>query len=126
MEPVAGITFFYYSDLAVAAAFYRDVLGLRLARDQGWCKILALAPSAYVGLVDETRGSLRVAADKPVMLTLVVEEGEVDAWHRRMAAAKVDGLTAPKLSEEIGVYGFFATDPEGYRLEVQSFREPLR
>ncbi|MDP2871475.1 MAG: VOC family protein [Bacillota bacterium] len=121
----AGITFFYYRDLAAAHAFYRDVMGLRLVRDQGWAKILALSPSAYVGLVDETRGSLRAAADKPVMLTFVVEDDQVDVWHARLAAAGVAGLIAPKLHEGIGVYGFLATDPEGYRLEVQSFREPL-
>jgi len=121
----AAITFFYYRDLAAAQGFYQDVLGLPLARDQGWAKILRLSPSAYVGLVDETRGSLRAAASKPVMLTLVVGEDQVDAWHARLAAAKVEGLTEPKLHEETGVYGFFARDPEGYWLEVQSFREPL-
>jgi catechol 2,3-dioxygenase-like lactoylglutathione lyase family enzyme len=127
MQVQAGITFLYYRDLAAAAAFYQDILGLRLARDQGWCKILAMGPSSYVGLVDETRGSLRAAAAKPVMLTFVVAgEGQVDEWHRRLAAARVCGLTTPKLSTEIGVYGFFATDPEGYRLEVQAFSEPLR
>jgi lactoylglutathione lyase len=119
----AGITFLYYRDLAAAHAFYRDVLGLRLARDQGWCKIMALTPSAYVGLVDETRGSLRATADKPVMLTLVV--ANVDAWHARLAAAGVAGLTQPKLHEDIGIYGFFASDPEGYHLEIQSFLRPL-
>lgn len=119
LKALYPITFLYYKDLAQAESFYRNVLGLELARDQGWCKILAIGPAGYVGLVDETRGSLKAAADKPVLLTLVVDD--VDAWHAHLAEMGVGGLTAPKLHREIGVYGFFAEDPSGYKLEFQRF-----
>jgi putative hemolysin len=47
---------------------------------------------------------------------------DVDAWHERIAAAGTPGLTAPRLSAEYDVYGFFFRDPAGYLLEVQEFR----
>jgi predicted enzyme related to lactoylglutathione lyase len=119
MKPSYPITFLYYRDLGRAVAFYRDVLQLELARDQGWCKIFAIGSGGCVGLVDETRGSLRAASDKPVLLGFVVED--VDAWHRHLSEAGVEGLTAPTLHHGIGVYGFFAKDPEGYKLEFQRF-----
>ncbi len=113
------ITFLYYRDLAAAISFYQQTIGLPLAVDQGWCKIFAVGPAGYVGLVDETRGSLRAAADKPVLLTFVVDD--VDAWHAHLAAAGVRSLTEPRVHEDIGVHGFFAEDPGGYRLEFQRF-----
>ncbi len=119
MEILYPITFLYYRDLERAIPFYRDILGLPLAIDQGWCKIYSLSPRAMVGLVDEKRGSLNASDDKAVVLSLVVED--VDAWHRHLSAAGVADLTAPKLSREIGVYGFFCHDPEGYKIEVQAF-----
>ncbi len=113
------ITFLYYRDLAAVIPFYEETLGLRLAIDQSWCKIFAVGPAAYVGLVDEARGSLRAAADKPVLLTMVVDD--VDAWHARLTAAGVRNLTPPRVHRDIGVEGFFAEDPGGYRLEFQRF-----
>ena len=113
------ITFLYYKDLAPAVPFYADLLGLPLTVDQGWAKIFAVGPTAMVGLVDETHGSLKATPDKAVLLTLVVDD--VDAWHGKLAAAGVRNLTEPKLHKDIGVYCFFAEDPGGYKLEFQRF-----
>lgn len=115
------ITFLYYRDLEKVIPFYRDLLGLKLARDQGWCKIFAITPGAYVGLVDEQVGSLDATDDKGVLLTLVVDD--VDAWHEHLLHSdfEVESLTSPKLIEDIGVYGFFFEDPEGYMIEIQKF-----
>lgn len=119
MKVDSSIVFLYYRDLPRALAFYQDVLGLQLEVDQGWCKILRMTPTASVGLVDETRGSLKTAEDKPVMLTLVVED--VDAWYTKVKEAGADVIRPPQLMEEISVYGFFLRDPEGYTLEIQKF-----
>lgn len=113
------IFFFYYEDLERALNFYRGVLGLELAIDQGWCKILKINDSAYLGLVDEKKGSLRAVKEKGALLTLVVED--VDAWHEKLQEKGVPGLTPTFLNAEIGVYGFFFLDPEGYKIEIQKF-----
>ena len=115
---VLAITFQYYRDLPRAMAFYEDILGFELAIDQGWSKIYRIDGQAHVGLVDETRGMQNWAENKTVQLCLRVPD--VDAWHAWAAAHKVDGLTAPKDSAELGIRAFVMNDPEGYQIEVQT------
>jgi lactoylglutathione lyase len=113
------ITFLYYKDLGAVIPFYEDVLGLKLFVDQGWCKIFKINASSCVGLVDETRGSLRATPDKAVLLTLVVDD--VIAWHEHLTARGVHAVTPVKTHESIGVTAFTCKDPGGYLIEVQKF-----
>lgn len=113
------IFFFYYKDLEKAFNFYKEVLGFKLAIDQGWCKILKIMESAYLGLVDEKRGSLKSVKEKGALLTLVVDD--VEAWHDGLSNKRIPGLTPIFTNEEIGVKGFFFEDPEGYKIEIQKF-----
>jgi lactoylglutathione lyase len=116
-----SITFFYFKDLKEVVPFYEGTLGMRLAIDQGFCRIYAIQDRLCFGIVDEKRGALRVSADKPALLTLVVDD--VDAWYAYLKEHHVPGLTAPVLHEQIGVYGFFFEDPTGYKIEMQAFVE---
>jgi catechol 2,3-dioxygenase-like lactoylglutathione lyase family enzyme len=113
------ITFFYYKDLREVISFYEEMLGMRLAIDQGFCRIYAINERAGFGIVDELRGSLKASPDKPALLTLVVDD--VDAWYVYLQKRSVAGLTPPVLHREIGVYGFFFQDPAGYKIEMQCF-----
>jgi hypothetical protein len=70
----ASITFLYYNDLPSACAFYESALGLALVVDQGWCKIYAITPQSWVGLVDAEHGTHKPAADKPVILSFVTDD----------------------------------------------------
>lgn len=115
---VLAITFQYYRDLKAAQAFYEDVLGLTLAIDQGWSKIYRIDGQAHLGLVDETRGMQKWAAVKTCQFCLRVPD--VDAWHAWAAHCGVEGLTAPRDSEELGIRAFVMNDPEGYQIEVQT------
>src|SRR5262249_10767839 len=52
-QPVAQqITFLDTRDLARTADFYERILGLRLARDQGRCRIYHVSGNAYVGFCE--------------------------------------------------------------------------
>lgn len=113
-----AITFLYYKDLPGAFAFYTEVMGFVLEIDQGWSKILNIAQSAYVGLVDETRGMHRANPVKPVQICIRVPD--VDAWHAYLAGHKVSALTEPHDSQALGIRAFVLEDPEGYQIEVQS------
>jgi len=83
--------------------------------------IFALRSDRYSDFGSSTNPkiAMRWTPDKAVLLTLVVED--VDGWHARLADAGVLNLTAPRLHEQVGVYGFFAQDPGGYKLEFQRF-----
>ena len=112
------ITFLYYKNLAQAMRFYEDVLGFKVAIDQGWCKIYGVSADGYVGLVDETRGMHKAHPVKPVQICMRVPD--VDAWHAYLNGAGVDGLTQPRSSSELRIRAFVFYDPEGYQIEIQS------
>ena len=121
-EAELAITFFYYRDLAGAEAFYRDVLGLSLAIDQGWAKIMRLCGGAHVGLVDEAHGMHRSAEEKPVQLCLRVRD--VDAWYAHARAHGVANLSRLFENDALGIRAFVFDDPEGYQIEIQSATRP--
>ena len=113
-----AITFLYYRDLPRAFAFYRDVLGLPLAIDQGdLAKILRIAPGAHVGLVDEAKGMNRWQAEKCVQLCIRV--ADVQAWHAYLQEMAVDNLSRMFENEKLGIRAFVFRDPEGYQIEIQ-------
>lgn len=116
--PTLAITFLYCRDLPRAMAFYEGVLGLELAIDQGWCKIYRISGGAHIGLVDETRGMHRWAAEKPVQLCLRVPD--VAQWHGYIAALAPPGLSPLFENETLGIRAFVFEDPEGYQIEIQS------
>ena len=66
----SSVTFLYYKDLTEAESFYADVLGLEKDFDGGWVKIFKIAEGGRVGLVDETKGHLKSATDKPGMISI--------------------------------------------------------
>lgn len=113
-----AITFLYYRDLPRAFAFYRDVLGLPLAIDQGdLAKILRIAPGAHVGLVDEAKGMNRWQAEKCVQLCIRV--ADVQVWYAYLQEMAVDNLSRMFENEKLGICAFVFRDPEGYQIEIQ-------
>ena len=113
-----AITFLYYRDLPRAFAFYRDVLGLPLAIDQGdLAKILRIAPGAHVGLVDEAKGMNNWQADKCVQLCIRV--ADVQSWYDYLDEIGVDHLSQMFQNEKLGIRAFVFRDPEGYQIEIQ-------
>jgi len=114
-----AITFLYYRDLARAEAFYRDVVGLPLAIDQGRvAKIMALGGGAHLGLVDEAHGMNDWTEKKPVQICLRVPD--VDAWHAYAEGQGVAGLSEMFQNDTLGIRAFVFEDPEGYQIEIQS------
>ncbi|NNF80238.1 MAG: VOC family protein [Rhizobiales bacterium] len=114
------ITFLYASNLTQSSRFYQNVLGLELVLDQGTCHIFQVAGAAFLGICqcsDE-----RPSSSDGVIVTLV--SSDVEGWHERLvaASAQVDG--PPALNERFNIYHLFARDPDGYRLEIQQFRDP--
>jgi lactoylglutathione lyase len=123
--PVAegAITFFYYDDLAKAAEFYEKVMGFQLVQDQRWAKIYRINDSSYVGCVDGSVGYHKPSDDKPVMLTVVVDDP--DAWYTHLREHGVETLNEPHDDEELNLRIFLLEDPEGYVIEIQKFYEPF-
>jgi catechol 2,3-dioxygenase-like lactoylglutathione lyase family enzyme len=119
------ITFLDTDDLARTAEFYEGILGLRLARDQGTCRIYHVCGGAYLGFCRRDPASAvapRGAAGVAV-LTLITDE--VDAWCARLEARGVEIVKQPADSPSYRIYNAFVRDPNGYLVEIQRFWEPL-
>jgi catechol 2,3-dioxygenase-like lactoylglutathione lyase family enzyme len=112
------ITFLYTNDLERAGEFYQDVMGLRLALDQGTCRIYRTGKGAYLGIC-QVKGDQKLGDRKGVIFTLVVED--VDGWFAYLGEKGVHLQEEPQESQEYGIYHFFLKDPDGYVLEVQCF-----
>jgi catechol 2,3-dioxygenase-like lactoylglutathione lyase family enzyme len=112
------ITFLYVADIERSALFYEGVLGLPLVMDQGDCRIYRVGEAAFIGVCQ--RATDRTSAG--VLITLVTDE--VDEWHARLAAAGTPVDQPPTKSETYPIRNAFFRDPDGHRIEVQSFDDP--
>jgi enamine deaminase RidA (YjgF/YER057c/UK114 family) len=112
------LTFLYTDDLARAVGFYRDVLDLEPVVDQGRAVLFRVNAGAYLGVCDRTD---RPRGTDGVMVSFVCD---VDATYAKLEARGVvfDGPPGPQM--EGRVYAAFFRDPDGYRLEIQEFRDP--
>ncbi len=112
--------FYYYRDLDSAWQFYTHVLGLETVADFGFAKILRVAPSSYLTLVDEEGGMH--SADDPKSVTLAMVTEEVEGW---WAYLSDKGVPMRAQLQEVDLArpynGFVAMDPEGYLLEFERF-----
>jgi len=112
------VTFLYTDDLKNTSAFYRDVLELEFALDQGSCHIFKLSPTSFLGVCH-----LQDRPTSPVGLTISLVSGDVDGFHKHLIDKGVAFERAPEFSERFQVYSCLFLDPNGYRIEIQEFRD---
>jgi len=117
----ANNVFFYYADVDAAARFYTESLGLRLAADYGFAKILRVAPTSYITLVDETKGMHTAQEPKTVAIALVTDQ--LDEWYAFLTKRGVEMKHGYDPVEGRPHHGFVALDPEGYYLEFERFND---
>lgn len=99
------------SDPARSRAFYRDVLGLAVAREFGPPDDPGLVLYLGNGLLE-----LSGRSDEPPRgLSLWVQVRDVAAEHRRLEAAGVTVLSPPR-TEPWGLVEMWVADPDGVRI----------
>jgi catechol 2,3-dioxygenase-like lactoylglutathione lyase family enzyme len=113
------ITFLHTPDLEETDRFYREILGLSEALDQGDCKIYRVSSDGYLGFC---RRETATGESDGIILTLVTEE--VDAWFRHLRDNGVAFEKPPTLNPRYGIYHCFLRDPNGYLIEIQHFDDP--
>ena len=117
------ITFLYFKDLDAAVPFFEDILQLELVENQGWARIYRVSEGAFIGAVDESRGSLKAQDNNAVLITLVIDD--VDGWYHRLRGAKgLRVIKEPAVMADIQIKGFFVEGPGGYHFEFQEFMRP--
>lgn len=115
----AFIPFYPVHDLAATRDFYVRELGLELEREEGRCLILKAA-GGYLGFC-LFEGPLPSHDE----LTLSFVAPDVDEVYRRLRQLGAETEQPPRRNEHYRVYHFYARDPDGYRLEIRRFIEPL-
>lgn len=113
------IVFIYVRDLVKSREYYLGLLGCKLLVDQGRCLIVRTSPGGYLGVCQKDGGG---SGSENLILTFVTDQ--VDAWYEKLINAGVQIEGGPKENQEFGIYHFFASDPDGYRLEFQQFQDP--
>jgi len=110
------VTFLYTRDLAATARFYEELLCLKLALDQGDCRIYRVSRDGYLGFCQRHAIPERSAG---VIFTLVTQE--VDEWYRYLSDRGVNFEKPPTLNPKYDIYHCFLRDPNGYLIEIQRF-----
>jgi catechol 2,3-dioxygenase-like lactoylglutathione lyase family enzyme len=114
-----SVVFTYTDDLAAASRFFRETMELEFVVDQGMCHIFRLSPTSYIGVCaipGRPRGTVGV--------TITIVTPDVDDWHVFLTAKGLVYQQPPTLSERFNVYSSLFIDPNGYRIEIQNFRDP--
>jgi catechol 2,3-dioxygenase-like lactoylglutathione lyase family enzyme len=114
-----SIIFTYTDDLRASSRFFRETLELEFVVDQGPCHIFRLSPTSYIGvcnLSDRPRATAGV--------TISIVSDDVDGWYEFLTAKGLTYQVEPRSSERFKVYSSLFIDPNGYRIEIQSFLDP--
>ncbi len=112
----SSVTFLYYKDLAEAENFYGNILGFKKDFDGEWVKIFRITDGGRVGLVDESKGYLKAASDKPVMLS--IDTSDVRGWYEHVKESGAKYVKTHLKAESDGfANSFMMNDPAGYTVE---------
>lgn len=116
---LATNVFYYYDDVDAAWSFYTETLGLRTVVDYGFAKILRVAESSYLTLVNAADGMHSTEEPKTATFAFVTEQ--VEGWFDYLSDQGVPMRSEFQEAEGRPHDGFVAVDPEGYLLEFERF-----
>jgi catechol 2,3-dioxygenase-like lactoylglutathione lyase family enzyme len=120
MKGIEGmITFTYYYDIEKAAEFYHKILGFEEVMNRDWVKIYRVGNDSHIGIVNAEKGFLKPKAEKPVMLSVLVDN--VEFWYKMLEEKKIKTNNPPRKEGDIDMRGFLTWDPEGYVIEFLTF-----
>jgi predicted enzyme related to lactoylglutathione lyase len=119
------ITFLDAADLDRTHDFYGRVLGLRMARDQGACRIYHAGGNAYLGFCRRDQASAVSPRGATAVTVLTLISDDVDGWFAHLVANGAEVVQSPTDKPEFRIYNAFVKDPDGYLVEIQRFWEPL-
>lgn len=108
------------ADLPRATAFYRDVLGFSLywSGDDDWTMLRWGSTSVSLVLAPAAARNQPTDGSHPAHLGLTFDSPQnVDAFHRKLTAAKVGVVARPRWHRDKS-YGFYFQDTEGNNLEA--------
>jgi catechol 2,3-dioxygenase-like lactoylglutathione lyase family enzyme len=113
---VSGIVFFATTDLDRVVEFYRETFDADVWVDQGDCAIL---------IHDGFKFGFCERDETDDCGTLTFYYGDRAAVDDRYDALASRAQGSPVVNDDYDIYQFFAEDPDGRTVEVQTFLHPL-
>lgn len=110
------IVFLGTDDLEETDNFYRNVLELKLYKDQKTCMIYKINEKASIGFCTHINKTID---KKSPIITLIVDD--VDKVYNNIIDKGIEVESEPKKNEKFNIYHFFLKDNNGYTLEIQRF-----
>ena len=98
-------------------AFYRTVLGLRVALENDWFVEFELTPSSFLSIADASRATVGAVGGQGVTLTWKVPRlGET------RTVLEASGVDVTEIKSRWGADVCYCHDPEGHRIELWADR----
>lgn len=114
-----NIVFLPTHNLEETSHFYSQILGLKLVLDQGSCQIFCLNDQSFLGFCEHIP---KIEPADSVMICIIEStQSDVLSKFDDLNTKKVRTDGNPRRNEKFEIFHFFAFDPNGYRLEFQSF-----
>ena len=98
-------------------AFYRTVLGLRVAFENDWFVEFQLAGSSFLSIADASRATIGAVDGQGVTLTW-----QVPMIVETRTLLESSGVDVTEIKSRWGADVFYCHDPEGHRIELWSDR----
>jgi predicted enzyme related to lactoylglutathione lyase len=112
---IATNAFYYYNDVESAWGFYKDTLGVETVVDYGFAKIVRMADTSYLTLVQASEGMHSTDEPKTVTLNLVTDE--LNSWYDYLQSNGVPMRAQLTDADGESPNSFVVEDPEGYNLK---------
>lgn len=113
--------YFYYKDVEKATDFYTETLGMELVADYGETKIIRLAKNSFLTLTGFASSLHDVNDPKTVAIALLTTQ--LAEWNAYLKQKSVPFKYEYKPREGGPHDGFVISDPEGYLLEFETFKQ---
>jgi|GEM_PF-168432 len=113
--------YFYYKDVEKATDFYTGTLGMELVADYGDIKIIRLAENSFLTLTGFANSLHDVNDPKTVAVALLTTQ--LAEWNAYLKQNSVPFKYEYKPREGGPHDGFVISDPEGYLLEFETFKQ---
>lgn len=113
------ITYLMTRDLATSSHFYGEIMGLEKVHEQSSCHIFRTGAASYLACNER-----QLMSQEPTRLTFTLVSDDVDGWYSYLQERGVTFVKPPTYSDVNQVYSCLFHDPNGYRVEIQEFRDP--
>ena len=116
-----SVVFLPVTDIERTTRFYTEVVGLQKVQEQsgGICRIFDTG-YGYLGFCQYPDERPTLGGPVGVCLSFICQdEADVDRQYERLCLKKCEVACKPRYMENFPVYGFFVSDPDGYKVEFQ-------